>query len=104
MNLEIVLFILGIILTIIGYLLSQKDSKQQKEIDILFKKHDIDALALQELRERVVGNHYERRELDVKFDKLETSINVGLEKLGNKFDEFNLNLLKYLESSNKDRL
>lgn len=84
--LEIGLWIFGAIASVLWYLLRQKDAKQQADIDMLFKKHDEDAQRLSDLSLEIAKKHYERPELDGKFDKLESSIRDGLKELGSKFD------------------
>lgn len=84
----------GIVASIVGYLLAQKDKQQGEEINevksnitTLFHKHDIDADALQELRVQIAAKHYERPELDKKFDKLETTVKEGFNQLGARIDK-----------------
>ena len=84
--LEIELWIFGAIASVLWYLLRQKDAKQQTDIDNLWKKHDEDAQRLAELSLEIAKKHYERHELDGKFDRLEASIRDGLKDLGAKFD------------------
>lgn len=94
MDLTLVLFLLGIVGSIVGWLLSNKDKQQARQIEgmeaqitTLFRKHDDDVQALQDLRERIAGRHYERQELDAKFDKLEVAFKNGFKELGDKFDK-----------------
>jgi hypothetical protein len=91
---EIALFIVGAVFTFIGFLLRQKDEKQEEQIKLLFSKHDEDAARLEELRLEIAKHHYIRSELDAKFDKLENSIVEGLDKLGAKFDKLGERLMK----------
>lgn len=85
---------IGSLVGIVAYFLRQKDAAQEKQIFALWEKHDADAQALQELRERIAGRHYERTELDQKFDKLESAFKHGFDELGKKFDRLSETLLK----------
>jgi len=51
------------------------------EIDLLFRKHDEDAAALSDVKLTLAGKHYERTELDIKFDKLDQTIKNGFREL-----------------------
>lgn len=104
---ELAVFIFGMFFAVIGYLLHARDEKQErdhaadisalhKSIDLLFLKHDTDVAALQELRERIAGRHYERGELDQKFEKLETAFKSGFSELGSKFDHLSNVLISHL--------
>ena len=85
-TLEIGMWIFGAVGTVLWYLLRQKDAKQQKDIELLWTKHDEDAQRLTDLSLEIAKKHYERPELDGKFDRLEASIRDGLKDLGAKFD------------------
>lgn len=84
--LELGMWVFGAVGTVLWYLLRQKDAKQQRDIDLLWEKHDDDAQRLTDLSIEIAKKHYERPELDGKFDRLETSIRDGLKELGGKFD------------------
>lgn len=75
-----------ILLTVLWFLLRQKDAKQAEQIHSLFEKHDRDAQQLQDLALEIAKHHYERPELDSRFERLESSIKEGLKELGGKFD------------------
>ena len=83
---EIGLAALGGAFTVIWWLLRKKDDAQEKKIDLLFEKHDLDASKLEELRLQIAEKHYIKPELDSKFDRLEASIKSGMTELGGKFD------------------
>lgn len=98
MNPEYVMYVGGILVGILGYLLAKKDEAQEqkiadleqihgKQITTLWEKHDIDAKELENLKLLVASKHYERGELDSKFDKLETSFKEGMIALGIKLDK-----------------
>ena len=86
--------------TVLWWLLRQKDSAQQAQLDalraliagqaeqitLLFRKHDDDAQRLADLELKIAERHYQKQELDSKFDRLEASFQVGLDRLGAKFD------------------
>ncbi len=77
MTMDLMIFALTTIFAVIGFFLRQKDEQQAAQIKLLFEKHDADAQALQELRVQIAAKHYERPELDAKFDKLEQAIKEG---------------------------
>lgn len=85
-SLEVGMWIFGVVGSVLWYLLKQKDAKQQEEITTLWRKHDEDSERLTELSLEIAKKHYERPELDGKFDRLDASIRDGLKDLGNKFD------------------
>jgi len=91
---QIVMVMAPVALGGIGYLLRQKDADQQRQLeelqrqkDALWEKHDEDAERLQELELKIASEHYVKRELDGKFDKLESAITGGLNSLGERFDK-----------------
>lgn len=95
--------IFTVVVGVIGYLLSRKDEQQEKEIDALnsavetlFKKHDADVSDLRDLREKVVGEHYRRDELDVKFEKLDSTFKDGFKDMGGKIDKLTDALITHL--------
>lgn len=88
---------------VVAWLLKNKDSAQEKkleqidkQISLLFDKHDSDAAALQDLRVQIAAKHYERPELDAKFDKLESTFREGFHDLGAKFDRLSDALFKHM--------
>lgn len=86
MTTDLLIYALGITMSIIGWFLRNKDTEQAAQIRRLFEKHDADADALQELRVQIAAKHYERPELDAKFDRLDATFRDGFDKLGAKFD------------------
>jgi chromosome segregation ATPase len=62
--------VLTLLLGLIAYFLRQKDMEQQKQLTILFQKHDEDAKALADLREKIAREHYVKEELDRRFSEL----------------------------------
>lgn len=81
----------SVVLAVLGYLLKQRDEKQEDEIQRLFFLHDDDAKKLVSLQLEIAKNHYEKAELDPKFIRLELAISEGLHKvntdLGLKLDK-----------------
>lgn len=95
------LFLLGGIFTVLWFLLRAKDAKQERDIALLWEKHDEDAKALQDLRIQIAGRHYERTELDGKFEKLEVAFKRGFDVLGDKFDALKDALLQNHNDRNR---
>lgn len=111
---DYILVVITMIFSALGYLLHQKDSRQEKDIqsikadckekhDLLFRKHDEDEKELQEVKIILAGKHYERDELDAKFNRLEGAIRESSEKLGEKFDLMSKTLLQILVETRKDK-
>ena len=118
MGIEIGLFLLGSIFSVIGYLLRQKDNEQGKQIQavkeesanrdakqdtqiaLLFTKHDDDVAALQELRVQIARDHYQKEELDARFTRLEAAFQKGFDDLGKKFDRLSDALLQHMHDDN----
>lgn len=118
MGIEIGLFLLGSIFSVIGYLLRQKDNEQGKQIQavkeesanrdakqdtqiaLLFTKHDADVAALQELRLQIARDHYHKEELDARFTRLEAAFQKGFDDLGKKFDRLSDALLQHMHDDN----
>lgn len=91
---DISLFVVGSIGSIIWWILRNKDTNQdsklsdhQELIDLLFVKHDADVQRLTDLELEIAKKHYERTELDARFDKLEKSFKEGFSLLGDKLDK-----------------
>lgn len=82
---------------IIGFFLRQKDEAQAKQITALWAKHDDDARALADLKERIAREHYVKAELDTRFARLEDAIKAMSSELGNKMDRLTDTLIVALE-------
>lgn len=91
---EISLFALTGLFVALWYLLTQKDAKQQKDIELLWQKHDADAKELDMLKLQIASRHYEKNELDNKFDRMEETFRSGFKDLGSKVDTLTNALLK----------
>lgn len=101
------LAVFTLLFTVIGWLLSRQ-IKQHEELDkekfkdveasiqLLFKKHDEDAAKLQDLRETVIGQHYRREELDVRFERLENTFKAGFDGVGDKLDELSKVMVSHI--------
>ena len=81
---------------ITAWLLRNKDAAQEAQIDLLFRKHDDDAARLDALRLEIARNHYERNELDQRFDRLDHTIKDGLERIGAKVDRLSDAMLAHI--------
>jgi hypothetical protein len=93
---EIVLGVLTLLFSVIGWLLSNKDMKQAKEIEILFKKHDDDAAALAALKLEIAKEHYLKHELDARFQQLDTTFREGFDGLRSEFKELGRILIGHI--------
>jgi hypothetical protein len=93
---EIVLCVLTLLFSVIGWLLSNKDMKQAKEIEILFKKHDDDAAALAALKLEIAKEHYLKHELDARFQQLDTTFREGFDGLRSEFKELGRILIGHI--------
>ena len=91
---EIALAGVSALLIVLWYLLQQKDAKQQKDIELLWTKHDADATELQQLKLQIASQHYVKTELDSKFDRMEEAFRTGFKDLGAKLDHLTTALLK----------
>ncbi len=74
------------VLALVVGLLANQNRLQQKSIDLLFSKHDelwqrVDAHKLY-----IAENHYQKRELDAKFDRIEGFLRNGFDALSTKID------------------
>jgi len=85
--LEFLLAALGGLFSVLWFLLQQKDIKQQKDIDLLWLKHDADAAELNQLKLQIASQHYVKGELDSKFDRMEQTFRAGFKDLGAKVDQ-----------------
>jgi hypothetical protein len=99
--------VLACVIAVLWYLLRQKDSKQEKDFDefkkkheedikLLWEKHEQDANALVQVQLQLAGNHYQRDELDRRFDKLEHAIKSGFEFLGREIKGLTNSLLSHI--------
>lgn len=103
-GLTVLLFVLGVIFAIIGWLLRNKDAAQEEKIkdqaaliQTLFLKHDEDARRLDDLKLEIARKHYVKDELDMRFDRLETTTRIGFDKLTAEFKELARALLDHIQ-------
>ena len=92
---EIALFVLTGLFVVLWYLLLQKDSKQQKDIELLWTKHDSDVTELQQLKLQIASQHYVKAELDQKFDRMDTTMRSGFKDLSEKVEQLSKTLLTH---------
>lgn len=100
-SIDIVDLLVTTAFAILGYLLQQKDTKQGKQIDLLFEKHDHDAAALDALKLKIAEQHYQKAELDRKFHSLENATREGFLDLGKKLDRLSDALLAHITHEGK---
>lgn len=92
---------LGVLFTVLWFLLRKKDEAQESRINVLFELHDKDAQRLQELELDIAKKHYVKDELNIMFDRMERAFTQGFESLGKKFDELNKTLTEHMREGNK---
>jgi tRNA C32,U32 (ribose-2'-O)-methylase TrmJ len=109
---DVGMFVITSIVGVIAYFLRQKDEKQQhemehmremlqKQISVLFVKHDEDALKLAELKERIAKEHYMKNELDNRFDRMENSFRNGFNDISGKLDKLTSVMMDHIAKGNK---
>lgn len=125
-------FVAPIIVLVIGALLSRRDADQQRQIDSNksevqrqiselkaqsdkdfadlqkhrdnhYRQHDEDSKALQSLREQIAREHYQKHELDQKFDKLETTTRDGLASVVSEIRQLSNAMLQHLAEERKEK-
>lgn len=105
--LSIGLFLLSGLFVVLWWLYRQKDqdSKEKylqlkeetdKAVALLFEKHDEDVSELNDLKLLIASKHYERTDLDAKFDRMEATFKSGFIELGAKFDKLTDVLTKHM--------
>ena len=97
---EVVLAIATAFFGILGYLLQQKDAKQEEAIKLLWDKHDVDAKELELLKLQIASQHYVKSELDIKFDRMDNTMKEGFKSIGEEIKELSSTLLNHFK--NKD--
>ena len=60
---------------LLGWLLTNKDARQEESIRLLFKKHDEDVEELHRLQRELDRDYYPKSELNPKFDALLLAVN-----------------------------
>jgi len=84
--------------TVMWWLLRQKDEKQEAELKQLWLKHDEDAKQLQELRVKLAEEHYPKRELDMRFEQINSTMTHGFEAIGNKLDILSQTMISHISN------
>lgn len=94
MLLEIGLMMFGVLFSIVGWLLKNKDDTQSKQIAnlenriaSLYQKYDQNTVAIQDLRLQIAREHYQKAELDDRFTELKVTIKDGLRDMADRFDK-----------------
>lgn len=89
---------------LVWFFLRKKDSDQEKQIALLFQKHDEDVERLRVLELKIAIEHYRKSDLDPKFEKLESAIKEMSAMLGAKFDALSSALLAHIAKEDKDKV
>ena len=87
---------LAVLIGVLGWLLSNRDAKQAREIELLFEKHDEDAKALEALKLEIAKEHYLKHELDSRFHQLDTTFREGFACLSAEFKELTRVLVSHI--------
>ena len=98
---EIGLAVMAGLGTLLWYLLTQKDAKQEDAIKLLWQKHDIDAKELENLKLQIASQHYVKAELDQKFNQMDATMRNGFQILSGKVDELSKTLLTHFQGDGK---
>ncbi|ADE12123.1 hypothetical protein [Sideroxydans lithotrophicus] len=75
------LFVLGLLTGAIGWLLANKDAKQEEMIKELFLKHDEDAKKLAALEIDIARNYNPKHEITGLFDNFKLYLNERFDRL-----------------------
>lgn len=80
---EMALLGIGItaVISVMGYLLAAKDTKQAADIETLFKLCHSQQAELAAYKLKIAENHYPKHELDQRFQQLNNTIDVGFKGL-----------------------
>jgi hypothetical protein len=84
---------LSVVIGVVGWFLRQKDAAQEKQLSLLWTKHDEDVKALGTLKERVDREYYAKAELDARMNQIRGEVHDGFRKLEEKFDKMTNALL-----------
>jgi hypothetical protein len=93
---DLALAAIGLLISVLAYLLKRKDEEQAVLIKDLYDKHHADADRLHQVELKIAADHYVKAELDHKFDKVERALIQGFESLGNKFDALSIHLTAHI--------
>ena len=75
------LAVMSLLFGVIGYLLSQKDAAQSRQIKDLYDKHTSDEKELTNLKLVVAGEHYRKPEVDSLFAMLRSELREGFQRV-----------------------
>lgn len=79
--LETIMAAISGVFAIMWYLLKQKDERQGKDIESLYRMHHEDASKLAVLELEIAKNHYPKHELDERFKQIDTTLKEGFRDL-----------------------
>jgi hypothetical protein len=100
MYVEIILFGIGVLVAVIGWLLAKRDDKRAEEIKEnaaamakhrtetqetfgeIFRLRSHDAQTLSDYKLKIAENHYPKTELDSRFNQLNSTMEKGFGSLG----------------------
>ncbi len=116
---QIASVIIGIVVGVVGWLLKNKDAAQEKQISdlekrtseecdklrglikTLFDKHDQDVQRLVEVELSIAQKHYQKTELDGRFERLEAAFRDGFANIGSKLDRLSEALTDHIRRDGK---
>lgn len=102
---EIAITVVGFVLSVVLWLLKSKDQSQQRDIEgigmrldktadglkgsiiDLYGKHEADVARLSEVEIKLASRHYEKSELDARFDRMEHNLGARLDKIAERLDK-----------------
>lgn len=94
--LSVASFIITGLLAVVGYFLRQKDELLERQIQLLFAKHDSDVEELAKFKLQLASTTYSKYELDARFDKLIDTIREMGKDLGSKVDSLQGSLMTHM--------
>ena len=104
---ELVIGGLTCLFVVLWWFYRQRDQESKNSIALLFKKHNKDVEQLNALKLTISSRHYERADLDVKFDKMEETfrtsfrdVGTDIKDMGKEFDQLNNTLIDYISRHN----
>ena len=98
---SIVLIVITLVFGVLGWLLSNKDAKQADELKLLFKKHDEDVAELTSLRIKIAEQHYQKPELDAKFNDINATLKSGFSGLEVSIREMAKSFMSHVQDHNQ---
>ena len=97
------------LVTLIGYLLKQKDNAQEKLIEDqakliadLYTKHNLDVDRLHNLEIQLAQNHYQKGELNLILGEVRDTFKAGVSELSFKLDQLNTSFLNHIVNGKKE--